>query len=121
MAGSVALEWSLVAPALIVLLVGGIDLGRYMFTAQSVRELSGIVSRAAMIDPALAGCTAPKALAARTPMLSDPAKLTVCVTRSAGNGTTNSASIEVRYDFAFLVTVLAGRVSQIRETQQLIW
>src|SRR3954469_22976761 len=78
--GSVALEWCLLAPALFTLFLGIIDIARYAFTAQSVRELTGIVSRAAMIDNTLTGCTAARALAARTIMLDNPAKLTVCIT-----------------------------------------
>jgi hypothetical protein len=119
--GSVALEWCLLAPALFALMLGGIDMARYLFTAQSVRELTGIVSRAAMVDETLAGCTAARGLAARTSLLDNPARLTVCITRGAADLVMPPAAIEVAYAFQFSLNLLSGRVTEIRETTLLNW
>src|SRR3954470_13443566 len=99
--GSVPLEWCLLAPALFTLFLGIVDIARYASTAQSVRELTGIVSRAAMIDNTLTGCTAAKPLAARTMLLNNPTKLTVCITPGAAGGVTQSATVVVAYPFQF--------------------
>ena len=111
-----AVEFAASGAALFALLFGSLDLGRYYFTAQSVRELAGRVARAAAIDTALQGCTAPRSLAAGIQMLSDPAKLTVCVDRPAAASGPNIVTISVSYRFSFSFWLLQDRVNSISET-----
>lgn len=118
-AGSVSLELAASALVLFGLLFATLDLGRYYFTAQSVRELAGEVARAAAIDSALQGCTAPRSLAGSIPMLSNPAKLTVCVNRPVAASGPSIVTITVSYRFNFSFWLLQGRVSAINETTRL--
>ncbi len=49
--GVTAVEMALVLNVLLLLLVGGVEVGRYYFVSESVTYLVGELSRAAMVNP----------------------------------------------------------------------
>lgn len=49
--GSLAVEFACVASAFLLLLLGSIEIGRYFFVSESVKQLVGELARAAIIDP----------------------------------------------------------------------
>jgi Flp pilus assembly protein TadG len=49
--GGTVVEMALVANAFLLLLLGGVEIGRYFFLAEQVRYAVGEVARAAIIDP----------------------------------------------------------------------
>ena len=112
--GVTAVEFGFVGLIFFMLLLGAVDLGRYQFTAQSLREIAAIAARAALIngntqaspmsDSALkASVTTPTN---PTPFL-NPALLTLTTTRTT-NGGLNTVTVTVTYPFEFVAPVLSG-------------
>jgi Flp pilus assembly protein TadG len=120
----VLLEWAIVAAPFFMLLLGAIELGRYQFTAQSLRFLTGEVARYALVDPTLVvengpeDCTTAKdRLAARAPMLQRNA-LTLCVLRSR-SGNISTVKIRAAYSFTFILPALVAGVPRRTITETL--
>jgi Flp pilus assembly protein TadG len=57
--GTVALEFALIGPPLFLLMMGIMDLGRYYFTAESLRNLVATAARAEIIATQPEGCGQP--------------------------------------------------------------
>ncbi|MGK7869792.1 TadE/TadG family type IV pilus assembly protein [Falsiroseomonas sp. E2-1-a20] len=112
--GVASLEFALVGPVLVLLLVGGMEAGRYMATVESLRMASAEAVRAVTlrggsnIGSGLAACTglsgaqagqAQIGEAARLPLL-DPAKLEVTLSDCAMDGAVARVTVALRYPHA---------------------
>ena len=123
--GSVSVEFTLAAAGLITLLLAGLDLGRYFFTAQSLSYLVGEAARGGAVT-VTAGCASGVATyAARAPMLK-PAQLTLQLCtyppKSTGNDTAfTRLDVTASYPFSFLLPLLCSRVSQVSESTSVLF
>lgn len=95
--GVTALEFGVIAPVFLLLLVGSIEAGRYIATYISVAVAANEGKRAAIINealgspnPSVESCAAvARQVAPATPLL-NPDQLSLCILRSAENGVTGS-------------------------------
>jgi len=122
--GTTAIEFGFVGLIFFTLLLGAVDIGRYQFTVQSLRDISAEAARAALIDADnVAGQiangtaattetdaalkTAVTSPANLTPFLT-PSKLTLVTARAtAANGVT-TITVTATYPFQFVAPVLSG-------------
>ncbi|MGG5887101.1 TadE/TadG family type IV pilus assembly protein [Falsiroseomonas sp. HC035] len=130
--GVASLEFALVGPVLVLLLVGGMEAGRYMATVESLRMASAEAVRAVTlrggrnIGSGLAACTglsgaqsgqAQIGQAASLPLL-DPAKLEVTLSDCAMDGAVARVTVALRYPHAATVPWFAMTLT---ETTQAIF
>lgn len=100
--GTVALEFGLVGGLFFLLVLAVMDLGRFYLTVHSLHTVVGAAMRAAIVNPALSGCTAPAAqVAAQAPFL-EASQLTLCVTQALSSGVT-TITVNASYNFAFVL------------------
>lgn len=105
--GTGTVEFTIVAAILMSAFLAIIELARYEAALGAVRAATSEAARAALIDPALTGCTTPEArVGARAPGL-DPARLSVCVTRGTSGGL-QQLRVESSYDFAFSLPIFGS-------------
>ncbi len=113
--GSAALEFGLVAPVFLLLVLGVADLGRFCLTLHSLHTVLGDAARAAIVDPSLDGCSAPAALvAAHAPFL-QASQLTLCVAQSVASGIT-TITVNASYSFNFLLPGWSGGSGTLSES-----
>jgi Flp pilus assembly protein TadG len=125
--GAASLEFALVGPLLVLLLVGGMEAGRYMVTLESLRMASAEAVRTVTlrggrnIGAGLAACTglsgAQTGDAAGLPFL-DAAKLTVMLSDCASDGAVTRVRVAVRYPHAATVP---GFAVTLTETAQAVF
>lgn len=125
--GATSVEFALVGPLLILLLVGGIEAGRYMLTLESLRMASAEAVRATAlrggrnIGAGLAGCTglsgAQSGDAALLPFL-DATKLEVTLSGCTTEGAVTRVTVALRYPHAATLPVFAVTLT---ETAQAIF
>ena len=105
--GTAALEFGLIAPMFLVLVLSVTDLGRFYLTLHSLHTVLGDAARAAIVDPTLSGCSAPAArVAADAPFLA-ASQLSLCVAQSVASGIT-TITVNASYSFNFLLPSWQG-------------
>ena len=113
--GSLPLEMAYVASALLLLLLGGVEISRYFFVSETVRHLVGELARAAVINPDQDFTSVKAALVDRTKILKLTDFTTLNVTpvsrRPAPELTT--ISVSAVYKYKFHTPVLSTLVSSI--------
>jgi len=111
------MEFALVAPAFLILLIGTFELSRYYFMVELLRTLSAETARAALIDPALTitSCAPSDSVWAKvnlkTPFLSRSV-VTLCLSRP--KDAANHPTILVTASYAY--TTLLPLLSQLNNT-----
>lgn len=92
-AGGTAMEFALVSPMMIVLLIGAIQLGWVLHCASSVRWALEASSRSLVIDPDKTATDIRTAMVQRLSGIADSSDLTVTITPSEADKTLVVASI----------------------------
>ena len=121
--GVTAVEFGLVGFIFFTLLLGTVELGRYQFTVQSLREFSAAAARVAMINANQlaaqqggngASAMSDSAIKAAvltptnpTPLLT-PGSLTLTSTVTTSAGGVTTVTINVSYPFRFVAPLLPG-------------
>lgn len=115
-AGISSLEFAVAATGFLMLLLAGIDFGRYFFTVHSLHTLTEEAARAALIDSTQHNCanvcgspvssTELATLGAAAPFL-NTSQLVLAVTQSSSSGVT-TISVAASYPFSFITPVLAS-------------
>ncbi len=122
--GVAALEFALVAPVLLFLFLGTIELGRYFLTQQNIRTLTAETARAALISPSVIGCPVPvtnfSRINAKTPFL-NPGGLTVCITRGTDAEGRATINVTTTYAFATLVPFLNFLNGNVSDSTRLVY
>ncbi len=110
--GTTALEMAFVANALVLLVIGGVEVGRYFFVSESVKYVVGEVARAAMINPV------PNAnwntVIAKAPILkvADFTTLDVTIVPAAAPAL-STVTVRASYRYNFNLLPLSGLVNTI--------
>lgn len=106
-AGTVALEFGFIASGFLLMLLGTIEMARYLFTQQSLELLTGLVARAAVVGTVTPACplTLPASIA--VPPILSTANLSVCLTQPSQSGGKTEYQVTSSYTFTFLLPVFA--------------
>ena len=128
--GTTSLEFALVGGLLLSLLLGGIDLARYMFTQESLRATAAEAVRLATLRGSqnlnagtaacgnLAGSLA--GASARVPFL-QPSLLTATLSGCATQAGVTTVVVTVQYPFSFAVGLFGARSRPMTETAQALF
>lgn len=106
--GATAVELAIAANVLILLLLGGLEIGRYFFVNESLRHLVGELARAAIVNPDADWNSQKNAYVARTGILkaANFSRLEVAVARAAAPALT-TVTVTANYSHSFLVPGLS--------------
>jgi Flp pilus assembly protein TadG len=125
--GATSLEFALIGGPLMALLLGTIELSRYLLTLESVRTVAAEAARTATLrggqnmnagNPPCTGLSGVLAVdGARTPFL-NAASLTVTMTGCATTAGVTTVSIAVTYPFAFTLPYFGASNRPISEAVQ---
>ncbi len=111
--GIVSLEFALIAPGFLLMFFGTIEMGRYLFTRQSLELLTGQVARAAVIGTITPGCPLTLPASFSIPPMLAPGNLSVCVSQSTPAGSETQYQVTSTYDFTFFLPVFAASSGMI--------
>lgn len=103
--GVVALEFALIAPPLLLLMFGILDLGRLYFTAESLRSLVATTARAEIIAAQPEGCGQPSSQLMKAIAFLHTEDVVLCVSRATNAGVTK-VTISATYPFTSIIGVL---------------
>lgn len=103
--GAVALEFALIAPPLLLLMFGIMDLGRLYFTAESLRSLVATAGRAEIIAAQPEGCGQPPAQLMEAIAFLRAEEVVLCISRATSAGVTRT-TITVTYPFTSIIGIL---------------
>jgi Flp pilus assembly protein TadG len=132
--GLVAIEFGMIAVILVTLLLGTVELGRYQFTLQSLRQITALSARQAMVNAntvmaqraggATASLISADALKTAvttpnnpTPMLR-PNLLTLTIGYSTLSGT-DLVTVTAEYPFQFLAPLMPAGTITMRDVAAL--
>jgi Flp pilus assembly protein TadG len=122
--GAAMMEFAFVAPVLLMLLLGTIELSRYFATQQSVRTLSAEAARAAYLNTSIDGCPPSNSVVTTvnktTPFLS-LAPGDVCINRTTDASGRNVVTVSVTYPFSTMVPYLAFLNGNFSNSTQLTY
>lgn len=111
--GSVGLQFAFVAIPFVLLLLAGMDLGRYFITRHSLRTLISETVRATLIScyGSTGACNLPSAskttVAAKVPFLNSASITWVTANQSAPNASTGVKTITVTVSYPFIFVLPA--------------
>ena len=132
--GVTALEFAFVGGAFIMLMLGVIECGRYYFTVQSVRLLTGEVARKAITQlnagivngggcGSVNGPVLIESLTSLTPLLNEPVAdwptKSVAVVCPSGAGGVGTVRVDLSYRFNFIVRFLPSGNLTISDSTRL--
>jgi hypothetical protein len=114
-AGTASLEFALVAVPFMLVMIAGMDLGRYFITQQSLHTLTSEAARAAVVncfglDPCTNPVPTPSTVWAKVPFLNSAAplaSLTVTQSRNAITGV-RTITATAKYRFTFILPAWTG-------------
>lgn len=128
--GATTVEFALIGGLVVMLLLGCLEIGRYLFTAEAVRTATAEAVRLVTLrgsqnlNAGSAACTnlsgALSGAAAKTPYLT-PASLSVTMSGCASQAGVTTVTLTVQYPFSFVVDVFGARNRPIRETAQALF
>ena len=112
--GTTAVEMAIGANVLFLLLLGGLEVGRYYFVSESLKYLVGELARAAIVDPDADWAARKGAFVARAAILKPEnfSALDVAVARAAAPALT-TVTVSARYRYSFSLPALSGLVNSI--------
>jgi len=123
--GTASLEFGLVGAVLMAMLLGGIELGRYMFTLESVRTVTAEAVRSVTIRGGAnmdAGSPPCDGLGGRldfvpgwAPFL-DPARLVITMNDCSTDGGVTTVLVTADYQFVFAVPLFGNVERRMTET-----
>lgn len=123
--GAAATEFALIGGMLMMLLIGTMELGRYMFTLEALRTAAAEAARAVMLRGSanmIAGrppCTglagSLEKVTVSAPFL-NPGALSVSMSDCATQGGVTTVRVTVEHPFAFTVPLFGDRRPAMRET-----
>lgn len=113
--GTTAVEFGLVAGVFVLMMLGAMQIGLYLFTKQALEELTGVVARGAVVGTVTSGCPATLPSTIAVPPLLTPANLQVCVTQTNSSGETQVQVIS-SYQFDFFLPIMAGDSGTVSES-----
>lgn len=117
--GTTALEWAFILNAFLALLLGGLEVGRYFFVAESVRHLVGEVARAAIITPSADFTKLKDTFVARAPILqSRELTLNVNVVPAKAPALT-TVTVTANYNYDFKLAIISDLVNSISASTKL--
>lgn len=105
---------ALVTNALLLLLVGGFDIGRYFFVNESLKYFVGELARSVVLNPDADWSTGKYTLISRAPILKADkfSTLDVNVNRAAAPAVT-TVTVTARYRYSFALPMMSGLVDSI--------
>ncbi len=114
-AGTTSIEFAVLALPLILIMLAGMDLGRYFITQQSLHTLTSEAARAAVVNcfglnPCATPVPTPAILWAKVPSLNSAApgaSLSVTQSRNATTGV-RTVTATAHYEFAFVLPAWTG-------------
>jgi Flp pilus assembly protein TadG len=112
--GTTAVEMAIVANALLLLLLGTLEIGRYFFVSESLRHLVGELARAAIVNPDADWSVQKNTFIARAGILKpeDFATLDIDIARAAAPALT-TVTVTANYRYSFILPALSGLVDSI--------
>ena len=112
--GVAILEFALIAPVLLLLLAGTLELGRFVFTQNSLQSATAVALRQATIDPNLGEAAIRRILLDNLPRL-EPGRLdAVSLERVTGaGGNVQEVTIRAVFTFQPVITLVIARPLRI--------
>lgn len=112
--GATAVEMAVVAAAFLLMTLGGLEISRYFFVSESLKDFAGEVARAAVLNPDQDFGSKKAALLANHQILK-PRDLTlnVAVTRRAAPALT-TVRVQAVYSYRFSTPALSNLVNSVR-------
>src|SRR5215213_9339195 len=112
--GVTAVEFAIVANVLLLLLVGGLDIGRYFFVNESLKYYVGELARGVVVNPDANWSTQKYTLLSRFPILSADkfTQLDVNINRATAPAVT-TVTVAARYSYRFTLPVMSSLVNSI--------
>jgi Flp pilus assembly protein TadG len=112
--GTTAVEMAIVANALLLLLLGTLEIGRYFFVSESLRHLVGELARAAIVNPDADWSVQKNTFIARTGILKpeDFSTLDIGIARAPAPALT-TVTVTANYRHSFILPALSGLVDSI--------
>jgi len=120
--GGAILEFAFVAPLLMTLLVGGLDIGRMFYVRQGLEYATEEAARYYMLNPTTAESNVTALLRARMPGGMGPSvNVTYADTANCNsNSTVTCTTITARYVFSFVVGSLGFGTQTLRATAKAV-
>jgi len=120
--GAAILEFAVVLPLLMILLVGGLDVGRMFYVRQGLEYATEEAARYYMLNPTTAESNVTALLKSRMPGGMGPSvTVTYADTASCNsNSTVTCTTITARYVFAFAVGYLGIGAQTLRATAKAV-
>jgi hypothetical protein len=114
-----ALEFALIAPVLLLLLAGTFELGRFVFTQNSLQSATAVALRQATIDPTLDEAAVRNILLDNLPRL-EPGRLdTVSLERAnAAGGNLQEVTVRAVFTFQPVISLVIARTLRIEASAQ---
>lgn len=106
--GAVALEFAVIAPSFLLMLLGTMEVSRYIFAQESLELLTGQVARAAVTGAITPACPATLPASIVIPPTLAPGSLTVCVVQSSPSGSNIEYQVTSSYNFIFVLPALSA-------------
>jgi Flp pilus assembly protein TadG len=129
--GTTTLEFALIGGLLVPLLLGGMDIGRYMLTQQAVRAAAAEAARMVTVRGNLnlnAGSPACNTLSgalsgvsARVPFLKAASLVVTMSGCATGSNGITTVTVAVSYPFSFQISYFAAKSRQFSETTQALF
>ena len=125
--GTTSLEFGLIGALLMAMLLGCVEVGRYMFTMESLRTATAEAVRSATIrgganlyagSPPCSGLAGPLAFVASWAPFLDPARLTIVMSGCITEGAVTTLAISAEYQFDFAIPLLGSVNARMTETAQ---
>jgi len=129
--GSAMLQFAIILPAFLMLLLGTIEIGRYFFMQHSIKTLASETARQAVIRTALnsGGCTLTNAdittikstALLKTPFLNAASATTFTVSCSLDSDKRYVIAVSIAYPYATLVPYVSFLSGSLTDTTQLTY
>ena len=120
------MELALIMVSFLALLLGGMDLGRYMLTVQSMQTLLGMAQRAAVVSNysigSVGSCPLVSSISATAPFTPPPyldPSTTLCVISTANSGSGTLVTIQVTSSFTSYTPGLSSLTGTLSQSAQL--
>lgn len=118
--GTTAVEMAIVAQIFLLMLIGGMELGRYYFVAESVRYVVGEVARAAVVRPSTTWNDAAKSpFIAQAPILKPSAMSLNVVVQPATAPALTTVTVTANYTHALWMPFLGNLANSVNNSTTL--
>lgn len=133
--GASALEMALVLPVFLTMMIGVLEIGRYIFTMEALRSITAEAARLSMIDPTkkstgvvlsggtISSCTVSSTLkvaaATKTPFI-DTSSLTLCISNIVVDSKV-TIIVSTQYPFTTLLPILSVMNTTLTDNTTLVY